>query len=383
MFVPSENCHIVFALENLKSPQPSLAPGVPTRGQVRAAEPYGDASKRHARLSILQRTVDIICKGVTQGGVITGELFVGGGAQRRDFSLEMVGSGLASVDQRKIEYGEAPKVLVDAQNRATDNRVGLWSMVQKKQQAPTKTVVKAKEEMAQIQLSEIRSGSHFYFTVVGNKAASVIKESMKIFTAEHGINGAPVDLKAGKVVAALFIDGQTKSWYRAKILDKRIGKVRVLFIDHGNIATVPIASHLRPLDSALGVDRIPPVAKEGVLALTKVRSLDEDDGVDAARYFQQIAWGKELAARIFCESEGKLAVALYLEDISSSVNEQLTREGLARAPKELDISKLADLMSNSENLTILACELNEAESAARKARRGLWRYGDVGDDDEE
>ena len=124
--------------------------------------------------------------------------------------------------------------------------------------------------MAQIQLSEIRSGSHFYFTVVGNKAASVIKESMKIFTAEHGINGAPVDLKAGKVVAALFIDGQTKSWYRAKILDKRIGKVRVLFIDHGNIATVPIASHLRPLDSALGVDRIPPVAKEGVLALTKV-----------------------------------------------------------------------------------------------------------------
>ena len=67
------------------------------------------------------------------GGVITGEIFVGGGAQRRSFSLEMVGSGLAKVDERKIEYGEAPKVLVDAQTRACDNRVGLWSIAQKKQ----------------------------------------------------------------------------------------------------------------------------------------------------------------------------------------------------------------------------------------------------------
>ena len=252
-----------------------------------------------------------------------------------------------------------------------------------KYQAPTKAAVKAKEEMAKIELSEIRTGTHFYFTVVGNKAADVVQESMKIFTAEHGTSGAPVDLKAGKIVAALFNDGQTKSWYRAKILEKRIGKVRVLFIDHGNVATVPIASHLRPLDLALGSDRIPPVAKEGILALTKARSLEEDEGVDAARYFQQIAWGKELTARIFCESEGKLAVALYVDDNSSSINEQLTCEGLARAPKPMDVSKLSDTMLNSENLTVLASELNGAEASARKARRGLWRYGDVGDDDEE
>ena len=33
MHVPSENCHIVFALENLRSPQPSPPPGAATRGQ--------------------------------------------------------------------------------------------------------------------------------------------------------------------------------------------------------------------------------------------------------------------------------------------------------------------------------------------------------------
>lgn len=93
--------------------------------------------------------------------------------------------------------------------------------------------------MAKIQLSEIRSG-HFYFTVSGNKAADVVQESMKIFTAEHGTSGGPVDLKAGKIVAALFNDGNGKSWYRAKILERRIGTAKVLFIDHGNVASVPI-----------------------------------------------------------------------------------------------------------------------------------------------
>lgn len=97
---------------------------------VKPAEPFGDASKRHARLTVLQRTVEIICTGVTSGGVITGDMFVGTGGQRRDYSLELVGSGLATVDQRKIDYGEAPKLLVDAQLAAQKNRVGIWSLKQ-------------------------------------------------------------------------------------------------------------------------------------------------------------------------------------------------------------------------------------------------------------
>ena len=130
LLVPSENCHIVFALENLKSPQPSAPTSVISRGQARPAEPFGDLSKRHARLNILQRSVEIVCKGCTNGGVITGELIVGDGAQKRDFGLEMVGSGLATVDQRKIDYGEASKTSVDAQTRAMANKVGIWSLHQ-------------------------------------------------------------------------------------------------------------------------------------------------------------------------------------------------------------------------------------------------------------
>lgn len=98
---------------------------------VKPAEPFGDASKRHARLTVLQRTVEIICTGVTNGGVITGDMFVGQGGQRRNYSLELVGAGLATLDQRKLDYGEVPKMLMDAMAAAQKNRVGIWSIEQK------------------------------------------------------------------------------------------------------------------------------------------------------------------------------------------------------------------------------------------------------------
>lgn len=382
LFVPSENCHIVFALENLKSPQPSAPSSVVSRGQARPAEPFGDASKRHARMSVLQRTVEITCKGVTMGGVITGGLFVGGGAQRRDFALEMVGCGLATVDQRKIDYGEASKTIVDAQIHAKTNRVGLWSTFVEKVEPAAKPILRAKEKNVTVKLSEIKNGSNFFIQVVGDEAADVIDKSMRIFTADNGTSGAPCDLKVGRTVAALFDDGTGKLWYRARILERKGPKAKVLFVDYGNVSVLPIASHLRPLDVQLGVDRIPAIAKECVLALTKARGLDEDEGIEAARFLQSSCWGNELRARIFCENEGKLVVGLYNMTSTTSVNEQMIEGGLARVTKK-ELETLFERVVSSQGLTDFAAELSAAEESARKSRTGMWRYGDVGDDDEE
>lgn len=386
MFIPSENCHIVFALANLRCPQPSPNVASTARGQGKPAEPFGDASKRHARLSVLQRNVEIICTGVTMGGVITGQLFVGSGGQRRDYSIELVSSGLSTVDQRKIDYGEAPKVLVDAQSDAQSNKVGIWSLKQKEEEVKPTSAAKRKEEVLSVQLSEIRNGNHFFFQIVGDEAAKVVDESMKLFTENNGTEGAPCDVKNGKLVAALFDDGNGKSWYRAKILEKKAGgKVKVVFVDHGNIDVVPLATHLRPLDTALGTDRIPAVAKEAELALTLVRSLDDDEGIDAARKFQSLAWGKNLTARSHCEIDGKLQVTLYeLPNMASkSINEQLVVAGHARAAKQPAVNAMVAKMVDGNNVASLAADLAVAQEEARKSRSGMWRYGDIGDDDEE
>ncbi|KAL3792499.1 hypothetical protein HJC23_008421 [Cyclotella cryptica] len=386
LFVPSENCYIMFALSNIRCPQPSPNPGASTKGQTKAAEPFGDNSKRHSRLNVMQRTVEINCTGVTQGGVMTGDLYVGSGAQRRDYSVELVACGLATVDQRKVDYGEAPKILVETQTSAQKNKLGIWSVEQVKKDMPeTKAYERAEERIVDIQVSEIRNGNTFFFRVVGDESAQVIDNSMKIFTETNGTDGAPCDIKVGKVVASLFNDGSSNAWYRAKILEKLAnGKVKVLFVDHGNVATVKAASQCRPLDVALSTESVPAVAKEAQLALTKVRSITEEDGVEAARMFQQAAWGKDLKARLHGESDGKVLVTLYESDADApSINENLVAEGLAIMGKKYEVYEVLDRMGNSDSLAKLVKDLKAAQEKARSSRKGMWIYGEIPEEDED
>jgi len=382
--IPSENCHIMFAPANLRCPQPSPNPGSKVVG--REAEPFGDESKRHSRMTLLQRSVEIECTGVTMGGVITGNLFVKQGGQRRDFSLELVGAGLATVDQRRIDYGEVPTSIVDAQNVAQSNKVGVWSIEQKLSQTfKLHSSSKSTEIASTIRLSEIRDGNSVFFHVVGDESLSVIDESMKVFTSTNGTDGSPCDVKPGKPVAALFDDGSGKSWNRAKIMERPVGgKVKVLFVDHGNVANLPMATHLRPLDTSLGMDRIPAVAKQATLALTIVRPLSDDEGLDAAEMLQSLAWGKNLTARTFCEVDGILQITLEdPAESSTTINEKLISAGVARVVKHMAVKSLATRMSGGGNAVVsLAADLNVAQDVARKSRSGMWRYGDVGDDDE-
>jgi staphylococcal nuclease domain-containing protein 1 len=312
-------------------------------------------------------------------------MFVGQGGQRRNYSLELVGAGLATLDERKLEYGEVPKMLMDAMAAAQKNRVGIWSIEQKTDDKKTVQVAtKSKAEVIKVTISEIRSGSHFFYQLVGDKSAKVVDDSMKKFTKDNGTAGAPCDVKPGKVVAALFDDGTGKSWYRAKILTRgERGKVQVLFVDHGNVAAVPLASHLRPLDITLGTDRIPAVAHEAELALTLTRPISDDEGLEAARMLQKLAWGKELIATKYCDLEGKAQVALKDLEAASSINEQLVSAGLARVAKQPAVNVLSSRMLDGNELTEFAAELNVAQDAARKFRSGMWRYGDIGDEDDE
>jgi len=119
-------------------------------------------------------------------------------------------------------------------------------------------------------------------------------------------------------------------------------KTKVFFVDHGNVATLPVTTNLRPLDVILGTDRIPPVAKEAVLAAIKTRGLNGDDGLDAAQLLQAAAWRKVVSSRVFYQNEDKLIVALYQPDNPVSINVQIVSDGLARvSPKQLKLKHYA------------------------------------------
>jgi staphylococcal nuclease domain-containing protein 1 len=292
---------------------------------------------------------------------------------------------LATVDQRKIDYGEAPKHLVEAHTQAQARKIGVWSLEQPSANKPVKMTEKSQIRTTRIRLSEIRSGHHFFFHVVEDDSVKVMEESMKAFTESNGLEGAACDVKVNKVVAALFDDGTGKMWYRAKIVERAgPGKVAVLFLDHGNVATVPVATHLRPLDMSLGPDKIPPVAKEAVLALTLARSLDYDEGIEAGRTLQKLAWGKDLTCTVYAPDEkGRMAVALVDPVTGESINKELITDGLARVPKQNVIDDMVRRMIDGKPLLDLAAALSEAQEGARRSRRGMWRYGDIPDDDDD
>jgi len=390
VLIPGENCHIVFALENLRCPQPSPPPYA-TRN-VRAAEPFGDASKRHARLNILQRTVDIECRGVTKGGVITGTLHVGQnqGGRRPDYALELLSIGYAIIEQRKIDYGEAPQAYLDAALVAQTAKLGLCSLASNTLVSVSSSSSKRSQPVVfpQVTLCEVRNGKHFFFQNVNDDAVRVIDASMAEFTSQYGLNGSPCDLRPNKIVAAIFNDGHQKRWYRAKILSGSApnSKTRVLFLDYGNCASVSTATELRPLDVELMPDRVPAVAREAELVLTRVRSLEEDEGVDAARLLQKLAWGKTLKATVYYTSDESKIPQVALQDINedTTIQEQMCRDGLALTVKPAEINAAKRNMSEDgqREIAALAEKLKDVQKIAKKSRSGLWRYGDIGEEDE-
>jgi len=240
------------------------------------------------------------------------------------------------------------------------------------------------EKILNINITEIRNSSNFFFRVSDDDTGDIIDKSMRQLTSNYGIHGAPCDSKIGKIVAALFDDGTGNSWYRAKILELKSGVANVLFIDWGNTAKVNVSTQMRPLDFELGVDRIPPAAREAVMALTKARDLDDDDGVAAARYLRNLCWGKIAKAQIFCDIEGKAVLALFEPGNSAmSINEELISDGLARVSKAGELKILTNKVVDTKNIENLFNTLSLSQENARKSRRGIWRYGDVGDDDDE
>mmetsp|Transcript_42311 Transcript_42311/g.83075 ORF Transcript_42311/g.83075 Transcript_42311/m.83075 type:complete len:277 (-) Transcript_42311:52-882(-) len=272
---------------------------------------------------------------------------------------------------------------MEAQTLAQQNKMGMWANMTEAEVASPSEPKKATEEVVTIKLSEIRNGSNCFAHIVGDEAVEVIEENMKIFTTRHGTSGAPCEARKNSVVAALFDAGNGKSWYRARVIEKRTnGTALVLYIDHGNLAAVPIRSHIRPLEMSLNTDRVPAAAKELRLGLIATRDLSEDDGLEAAHMLQSLAWGKNITCRIHGrDEEGKLFVTLYDPTKPKSINQHLVDAGVALAMKQRDVLAMGSKI-DAGTLGLLP-DLVEAQDIARKSRVGMWRYGDVGDDDDD
>ena len=372
--IPKENISIMFALADLRCPQPATNN---VTGQ-KAAEPFGEEAKRLAKLHCLQRSAEIEVTGSTMAGILTGQLHVGFAEKKTNFAKVLVGAGLATIDDRRLE--SAPPSLVAAQAAAKEGRIGMWvdEAMHAEKEVESKDALPTPEKILTVRISEIRDGVTCYFHVIGDDTVKNIEEKMRAFTSKSGLTPAPCELRKGALIAALFDDGSGPSWYRAYVLEKiEGGGAKVLFVDHGNVASVT-ARQVRPLDG--GLNTIPGAAKPATLALIKVKSLDEDDGIAAGKMFGKLAFGKEMTARVHCVDEGKMLCTLYEGEEPVSINQQLVKSGLARVISQKEAKFLSRQFSSG--FAELMGDLVAEQDKAKRARSGMWLYGDCEDDDE-
>lgn len=375
LWIPKENCSIMMALSEVRCPQPSS-----TNASARAAEPFGDEAKRFAKLHVSQRTVEVKIMSCTNGGVMTGKLWVGGGEKKANFAKTLLQNGLATIDYRDLEGSNAS--VVQAMESAKAAKLNIYSI---EKEEPKEELVKKEggvsEEVKTVRVSEIRDGNRVFVSYEDDDLSKKVVERMDEFKKANGLQAGPVELRKGKLVACMFDDRQGKEWYRAKVLEKKGEGARVLYVDHGNVASVGV-KECRMLDP--GIETIPFAANECELALVKCRGLEQDEGVDAARMLSRLAWGKELTARIHgkdVDGGTGLSVTLYNVDDGESINSKLVRAGLARVIGERACNFFK--RETQDSAQSIWDDLKEVQEEARKGRVGIWVYGDVGEDDEE
>lgn len=310
---------------------------------------------------------------------MTGKLFVGG-EKKRNFATTLLANGLAKIDPRDLEFSDAE--LVSAMEAAKLTKLKIWSLVSETDKVevakPTNGVP---EEVKTVRLTDVTNGNKFYVNL-DREASSKVASAMAEFKEVNGVNPGPVEFKKNKLIAALFDDGSGPAWYRAKVIEKKAnGGAKILYVDHGNVSAVT-PKDCRILDGNL--EAIPYAATECELALTKARDLEHDEGVEAARMLSSLCWGKDLTARIHGKDVNGgtgLAVTLYDPSEPKSINAQLVKAGLARIIRERDCQFFAK-ETQVEGVKELYKGLIDEQDEAKKARLGIWRYGDVGEDDD-
>lgn len=366
LLIPKEGILVSFACVGVRCPMCSA--------RDRKGEPYGDEALAYARSQCFQRDVDIEVETVDKNGTFLGSIYT---SDKRNYATSLVEAGLAKLVQPAADRCLCAADLVAAETRAKAASAKVWegysaeaeeAARQERQaaalaeQEPTPD---AEKQVFTLMLTEIVDGSHFYAHVAGDAAVVALQEQLAA-SCKKPSGPDTFEPKPGQYCCALF-DGD---WYRAKVTARTATDYTVFFLDYGNSDVVP-RSQLKPLDPTLGPKELSPQALECRLAhLVANPATDGADGEDAAIALSSAAWGKPMLARVEERSGDVLMVTLFDDANKQNINESLVADGLLRVSK-----------GNEKRAAPLLRALREKEESARRGRMGMWRFGDIDEDD--
>jgi staphylococcal nuclease domain-containing protein 1 len=351
--IEREQLMIPFVLAGIRVP--STARLIPNTTKVKEGEPFGAEALALTRETILNHEVQVQVHQCDRGGNSLGSLWYKVDGKWQSFAELLVSQGLAQTVEFSLNQMPYANQLLKAEEAAKRAKLNLWTL---DQELPTDTGASAARTIPAVEVCHANAIDDFYVQTTGD--ANFKKVQSEIASVSNKKPEAN-ELRRNACVLAEYYG----SYYRAKIVEKMATRVKVQFVDYGNIDTVEIAK-LKVCPQALSDKSVPSCAMHCTLAGIKKAEDFTKEGMKCMEYF---TGGQKLSVQTEGFDMEKRTRAVLTLSSGKTVQEELVAEGLARVDPK------------SRSNCIEACK--KAQEKARKQRVHMWQYGDSYADDED
>ncbi|KAI9318980.1 hypothetical protein BX666DRAFT_1876151 [Dichotomocladium elegans] len=369
LWVPKENCRLVFVLAGVRAPRVGKTPN-------ERSEPYGQEALDYVIEHCLQRDVEIQVDNVDKVGSFIGTIFING----ENLALALLERGLATVHDFSANESQYSSQLYNAERTARAARKGLWKDYNEEAERLAENaedldvVVEPRREYIDLVISEYISGHRFYIQVINEdvrKLETLMREMSQYHTSRGSMDSGHKP-RVGDLISARFTEDD--SWYRAKVRRVSTSGVEVIYIDYGNSEFIPI-TRVRPLPDQFKA--LKPQAQEAVLSFVKGPNREDDFGDESLECLRDLTGGKQLVANIDAHEGGVLCLTLYDPSTSSDAQASLNLE-MVRSGALLVNPSVRYAAANTQAMK----SLQQAQESARRERIGLFVYGDPSSEDQ-
>lgn len=310
-----------------------------------------------------QMSVEVEVENQDRVGNFVGNIWL----NKKHYASMLVERGMARVIDRSSRYFEEMKEL---ENNAKNARLGIWfdwdpeveRQAAEEASSSGNLTLASTQEWMRVKVTEILFGGKFYVQMLGDEL-NTLDLLMKQINQSEPPQSPSFSPKVGDLCLAKFED----LWYRVKITAASQGLYDVFFIDYGNSDENMRKDQLRPLES--GFQLLKPQAHECQLAFVSVPP-DEDDHREAALFFRDLVWDKTLVANIEYRENGVLFVSL-----GDPTTQVLLTISMIRAGHSLVTNR------REKHLRPVIEKFMQHQDEALKERRGMWRHGDIRDEE--